>query len=110
MSTKQFQIGDIVTSYRRKQGVIYKVIDIEYQIWTAQQAQWNQCSLADVGKQYVTRYKVTSIFDFDSGLQQTAKVRKITFTEYPYVFTKVEPQNIVDIINKLNHFVVDTWP
>lgn len=107
-STPAHQLGDIVTSTRRRQGVIYRINEVKYQTWTAQDAQYGYCQASDVGQQYPHTYKVSSIFDFN--LNNRKKQRKISFTGYGHNFEKVDPQKIVELIQSLNNFVAETWP
>lgn len=104
----QFQVGDIVTCYRRKQTLIYRVMELGMTTWTQQHAQWGQCSQADVGTQFVSDLKLQSIFDLT--LLPPKKARKYGFRAGPWQCTKVDPQQIVELMQRLDRFVVDTWP
>lgn len=103
-----FQVGDIVTCYRRKQGLVYRVVEIGMDTWTQQQADWKHCEQTDVGTQYASELKLQSVFDVT--LHPEAKPRKRGFRASLWQCTKVEPQKVVDLIQNLNKFLEDTWP
>jgi hypothetical protein len=106
--TQDFNIGDIVTCSRRRQGVLYKVVEIETETWTQQQCIWNQCTQSQVGTTYQTGVKLNSIFDMTHAPR--AKPRKMNFTANKWYCTKVEPQQLMDLIQRMDKFVSETWP
>jgi hypothetical protein len=103
-----FQVGDIVTCIRRRQTLIYRVKEIVMETWTQQQCNWQQCSQADVGTQYPRALKLNSVFDL--VMKVPSKQRKTNFTAYLSQCTKVEPQHLIDLIQRMDKFVSETWP
>lgn len=107
-NTQNFNVGDIVTCSRRKATLIYKVVELVMETWTQQNCNWKQCSQADVGTQYPSQLRIQSVFDL--SLEDTAKKRKVGFRAWPSQCTKVSPQEIDELRQRLDRFLVDAWP
>src|SRR5271169_2884521 len=103
-----FNVGDIVICSRRRQGLIYKVTEIITETYTQQHVQWNHCTQAQVGTSYPIELKLQSIFDLT--LFPRAKERKVGFRSPLWRCSKVEPQQVVELMQRLDRFIVDTWP
>jgi|SRR5271166_430915 len=103
-----FQIGDIVTCSKRRNKYVYRITDIEYDMWELQHVQWGQCTQAQVGTPRSSQLKLQSIFELSIPIP--IKSRKAGFWSYPSCCTKLDPQQILDFIQGLNKFLVDTWP
>jgi hypothetical protein len=100
-------IGDIVTYNRRMQGHLWKVVEADYAVWTAQDAQYGYCELADVGNSHTTGVTIESVFYFNfSKRKKTPRVLRVGM----WGVSKLEPQEVAEIIDKLKHFMLDTWP
>ncbi len=101
------KIGDIVTYTRKMQGHLWKVTEAEYHVWTAQDAQYGYCEIADVGNSHTTGVTLESVFYFNfSKRKLTPRVLRVGM----WGVTKLEPQEVDEMIQKLNQFMVDTWP
>lgn len=101
------KIGDIVTYNRKLHGHLWKVIDAQYALWTAQDAQYGYCELADVGNSHTTGLTLESAFYFNFSKR---KQGYRTLSVGMWGVTKIEPQEVDEIIQKLNQFMADTWP
>jgi len=76
--------------------------------WTQQQCVWGACSQADVGTQYPIKLKLQSIFNVT--LTPKEKQRKVGFTVQSYQCTKIAPEQVFELTQRLNQFLADTWP
>jgi hypothetical protein len=101
------KVGDIVAYNRKLPGHLWKVTDAESKTWTAQDAQYGYCEQADVGNSHTTGVTLESVFHFTLSKKKRAAR---TLSVGIWHITKVEPQEVADIIAKLNQFMVDTWP
>lgn len=101
------QPGDIVTYTRKLPGRLWKVTDAEYKTWTTQDAQYGYCEQSDVGNSHTIGVTLEEVFYFTLSKKKKAP-RKLSVGIWH--IAKVEPQEVADIIQKLNQFMVDTWP
>lgn len=102
------KVGDIVTTTRRKHNHLYRVLSVENAVWTAHDAQYGSCDHSDVGNAYTKVAYIQSVFNFE--LPRKAKVRKVGLSCSTWFISKVEPQDVADLIQNLNQFLADTWP
>jgi hypothetical protein len=107
MKRPLYQVGDIVTMSKRK-GKLFKVTGVTDEVWTAAQGKYGYCDPSDVGNPYTSHVILESIFYFD--LQPKTKSRRVSLNASTWLIKKVEPQHVIDMTQKLNKFLVETWP
>lgn len=101
------QVGDIVTYSRKMPGHLWRVIVAKQKPWDAQDVEYGYCSPTDIGNPHTIEVTLESIFHFSLSKR---KRQPRTLSVGTWFLTKVEPQEVAEIIMKLQQFMVDNWP